>query len=104
MQTLATQSKQVARYRNKDTLSTEAVFGDGVMRLFSLLYLKSKPTIPHRAEIKRHLESVMYALMMKYHPKGVVVWSVEWTEKGLRMGASSRKCILLCQLGTQHMD
>ena len=102
-QTLATQSKQVVRYGNKDTLSTEALFGDGVMRLFSLLCLKSKPTIPHRAEIKRHLENVMYALMMKYHPKDVVVWSAEWIEKGLRMGASRPKVDFTLSIGnTAH--
>ena len=62
MPTLMTQTKQVVKYGNKDTLSTEAMYGDGRMGLFSLMCLKSKPTIPHKADIKRHLERVMYSL------------------------------------------
>ena len=88
MPTLMTQTKQVVKYGNKDTLSTEAIYGDGCMRLFSLMCLKSKPTIPHKADIKRHLEHVMYSLMMKHNPKDVCVWAAEWIEKGLRMGQS----------------
>jgi hypothetical protein len=84
---LSTQSKQVVKYGNRDTQQTVANQGDGTSRLFSVMCLQSKPTITHRADIKRHLETVLYSLMMKHHPLEVTVWAADWIEKGLLMGS-----------------
>jgi hypothetical protein len=84
---LSTQSKQVVKYGNRDTQQTAAQQGDGTHRLFSVMCLQSKPTITHRADIKRHLETVLYSLMMKHHPLEVTVWAADWIEKGLLMGS-----------------
>jgi hypothetical protein len=96
MPALSTESKQVVKYGNKDALSTLAEDGDGTMRLYSVLCLKSKPTITHRANIKRHLEHVLYSLMMKHHPIDVAVWAADWIDKGLRMGAGRPSIDFTC--------
>ena len=73
------------------------------MRLFALVCLKSKPTIPHKADIKRHLENVLYSLMMKHHPGEVAVWAAEWIEKGLKMGESRPRVDYTLSIGnTAH--
>jgi hypothetical protein len=88
---LQTQTKQVVKYGNKDSMSTEAKHGDGPMRLFSLMAMQSKPTMTHRMEIKRHLELVMHSLVMQHNPRDVAVWASEWVDKGLLMGAGRPK-------------